>query len=67
MSDITVSAIIACAGEFTRMDGMNKQLYTLKGIPVAIRSMLAFEQIDEVTEIIVSARECDVEIIRSLA
>ena len=67
MSDITVSAIIACAGGFTRMDGMNKQLYTLEGIPVAIRSMLAFEQIDEVTEIIVSARECDVEIIRSLA
>lgn len=67
MSDITVSAIIACAGGFTRMDGINKQLYSLDGIPVAIRSMLAFEQIDEVTEIIVSARECEVEEIRSLA
>lgn len=67
MSDITVSAIIACAGGFTRMDGINKQLYSLDGIPVAVRSMLAFEQIDEITEIIVSARECDVEEIRSLA
>lgn len=67
MSDITVSAIIACAGGFTRMDGINKQLYTLDGIPVAVRSMLAFEQIDEVVEIIVSARECDVDEIRNLA
>lgn len=67
MSDITVSAIIACAGGFTRMDGVNKQLYPLCGIPVAIRSMLAFEQLEEVTEIIVSARECDVEEMRTLA
>lgn len=61
MSEITVSAIIACAGSFSRMNGVNKQLLELDGIPVAVRSMLAFEQLDEVTEIIVSARECDID------
>lgn len=67
MSEITVSAIIACAGSFTRMNGVNKQLLELDGIPVAVRSMLAFEQLDEVTEIIVSARECDVDEYKKLA
>lgn len=61
MSEITVSAIIACAGSFSRMNGVNKQLLELDGIPVAVRSMLAFEQLDEVMEIIVSAREYDID------
>ncbi len=60
MSELTVSAIIACAGSFTRMNGVNKQLAELGGIPVAVRSMLAFENADEVTEIVVSAREQDI-------
>ena len=67
MSGLTVSAIIACAGSFSRMNGLNKQLFELDGIPVAVRSMLAFEQLEEVTEIIVSARECDIDEYRSLA
>lgn len=67
MSEITVSAIIACAGSFTRMNGVNKQLLELDGIPVAIRSMLAFEQLDEVTEIIVSVRENDIDEYKQLA
>ena len=67
MSELTVSAIIACAGGFTRMEGVNKQLYCLGGIPVAVRSMLVFQNLDEVTEIIVSARECDIDEFRSLA
>ena len=67
MSEITVSVIIACAGSSTRMEGVNKQLWELGGIPVAVRSMLAFEGLDEVTEIIVSARECDISEIERLA
>ncbi len=67
MADITVSVIIACAGSSTRMGGINKQLAELDGIPVAIRSMLAFEALDEVTEIIVSAREDDIPTIEGLA
>lgn len=64
---MSVSVIIACAGSFSRMNGVNKQLFELDGIPVAVRSMLAFEQLDEVTEIIVSARECDVDYFKQLA
>lgn len=67
MSEITVSAIIACAGSFSRMNGVNKQLLELDGIPVAVRSMLAFEQLDEVTEIIASVRECDIDEYKKLA
>ncbi len=67
MSEITVSAIIACAGSFSRMNGVNKQLLELGGIPVAVRSMLAFEQLDEVTEIIVSARENEIDEYKKLA
>ena len=67
MSEITVSAIIACAGSSTRMNGVNKQLWELDGIPVAARSMLAFEVIEQVTEIIVSAREQDIPLIEELA
>ena len=67
MNEITVSAIIACAGSSTRMNGVNKQLWELDGIPVAARSMLAFEGIEQVTEIIVSVREQDIPLIEELA
>lgn len=67
MSEITVSAIIACGGSSTRMNGTNKQLAEIGGVPVCVRSMLIFENIDEVTEIIVSAREEDIHQIESLA
>ncbi|MCD7731391.1 MAG: 2-C-methyl-D-erythritol 4-phosphate cytidylyltransferase [Oscillospiraceae bacterium] len=67
MNELTASAIIACAGSSSRMNGINKQLYSLKGIPVAVRSMLAFQKLDEFTEIIVSARECDVGALKKLA
>lgn len=67
MNEITVSAIIACAGSSTRMNGVNKQLWELDGIPVAARSMLAFEGLKQVTEIIVSAREQDIPLIEELS
>ena len=67
MSELTVSVIIACGGSSTRMNGVNKQLAELAGIPVVIRSMLAFNSIDEVTEIIAAAREADIPEIERLA
>ncbi len=67
MSDISVSVIIACGGNSSRMEGINKQLAEICGIPVVIRSMLAFEAIDEVTEIIAAAREKDIPEIERLA
>lgn len=67
MQNFTVSAIIACAGSSVRMNGLNKQFAELDGIPAAVRSMLAFESVNEVTEIIVSAREQDISEFERLA
>lgn len=67
MQNLTVSAIIACAGCYSRMNGINKQLFELDGIPVAVRSMLAFQQVDEISEIIISAREDDIDEYKCLA
>ncbi len=63
MNEITVSAIIACAGNSARMNGINKQLWELDCIPVCSRSMLAFDGIEQVSEIIVSAREQDIPVL----
>ncbi len=67
MSEPNVSVIIACAGNFTRMNGINKQLFKLEGIPAAARSMLVFQKLDEIAEIIVSAREQDINMFEVLA
>lgn len=63
----TVSVIIAAAGQAERMQGVNKQLAMLKGKPVIAYSMLAFQEIEEVSQIIVAARECDADIITNIA
>ncbi len=62
-----VSVIIAAAGHAERMNGVNKQLAMLKGKPVIAYSMLAFQQLEEVREIICSVRECDADIITNIA
>lgn len=48
------SAIILAGGNSTRMNGINKQLALLDGIPVAVRSALAFERSSLVDEIILA-------------
>ena len=63
----SVSVILAAAGHAERMQGLNKQLAMLKGKPVIAYSMLVFENIEEVREIIVAARECDTDIIANIA
>ena len=51
------SAIIAAAGAGTRMNSdKTKQLLTLCGIPVIVRTLLAFENCKVIDEVIVSAR-----------
>lgn len=62
-----VSVIIAAAGNAERMNGLNKQLAMLNGKPVIAYSMLVFQQLEEVREIIISARECDFDIIANIA
>lgn len=61
------TAIILGAGSATRMNGINKQLLTLKGIPVIIRSALNFENCPEVSEIIIVTKKEDISVIESLS
>lgn len=59
-----VSVIIAAAGNSTRYGtGNSKQFLLLEGVPVLIKSVQAFEQIDEVKEIIITARKQDFDVI----
>ena len=54
------SAIIAAAGSGTRMNcesGKTKQLLTLCGLPIIVRTLKAFEESEKINEIIVVARE----------
>lgn len=53
----SVSVIIAAGGSGERMKGINKLMSMIGGMPVLAHSMRAFEELDEVKEIIVSARE----------
>lgn len=50
------AAIIVCAGSARRMEGMDKLTVPLVGIPVAVRSIQAFNSLDEIGEIIVVCR-----------
>lgn len=61
------SAIIVCAGNSTRMNGVNKQFLTLNNIPVAGHSMLAFQKCESVSEIIIAAKKDDIEKMQELA
>lgn len=59
-----VSVIIAAAGNSTRYGtGKSKQFLILDNTPVLIKSIQAFEEIDDVKEIIVTARKQDFEVI----
>lgn len=52
------SAIIVAAGKSTRTSGsVPKQLVPLCGIPVVVRSILAFEKCDGINEIVIVAAE----------
>lgn len=61
------SVIIVAAGNSTRMQGTDKQLAEVGGMPVIVRSMLAFEKCESVLEIIVVTREECIEKFTSLA
>lgn len=52
------SAVIVAAGSSTRMGGdTTKQLMELDGIPVVVRTMLAYQEANTIHEIVVVARE----------
>lgn len=54
------AAVIVAAGNATRMEGIDKQHLEVGGLPVLVRSMLAFERCDRVAELVVVCREADI-------
>ncbi|MBC8569824.1 2-C-methyl-D-erythritol 4-phosphate cytidylyltransferase [Zongyangia hominis] len=62
-----VTAIVVAAGSASRMEGIDKQWVSVGGIPVLVRSMLAFERHPGIAEIVAVVRESDVEKTRALA
>lgn len=56
-----VTAVIVAAGNSTRMGGVNKQFLLIDGVPVLIRTLLAFSCSPLIGEIVVAAREQDIE------
>jgi 2-C-methyl-D-erythritol 4-phosphate cytidylyltransferase len=51
---MSVSVILACGGSSTRL-GFDKLMYELEGIPVFIRSIRNFEEIEDIFEIVIAA------------
>lgn len=66
MNHKRVSVIIPAAGNATRMNGIHKTMYRLAGVPVLIRTLKAFQNIDCVGEIIAAVKPEDIEAIRRL-
>ena len=72
MSNITekenrfVSAVVVSAGNSTRMGGVNKQFLEIIGIPVLVHTLMVFENMDAIDEIVVVTRESDIEDVKSL-
>ncbi len=55
-----IPVIVVAAGSFTRMKGVNKQLTEISGIPVIIRTLMAFEKSSIISDIILVVRADDV-------
>ncbi|HPE16930.1 MAG TPA: 2-C-methyl-D-erythritol 4-phosphate cytidylyltransferase [Oscillospiraceae bacterium] len=51
------SAVVAAAGSSSRMGGADKLFLPLFGVPVLARTLMALEDCDEITEIVVVTRE----------
>lgn len=66
MNHKRVSVIIPAAGNATRMNGIHKTMYRLAGIPVLIRTLKAFHNIDCVGEIIAAVKPEDVDAVHRL-
>ncbi|HHV50981.1 MAG TPA: 2-C-methyl-D-erythritol 4-phosphate cytidylyltransferase [Clostridiales bacterium] len=57
--DKRAAAIIAAAGSFTRMEGIQKQLVLLDGTPAIAHTIKAFQEAENIREIVVVARTQD--------
>ena len=54
-----MAAVIVAAGSSSRMQGMQKQQLPLLGVPVLARTLLAFQSSEQVSKIVLVAREGD--------
>lgn len=61
------SAVITAAGSGERMGGVSKPLYLLNGVPCILYSLKAFQDCEKIQEIVVVAREEEMDTIRELA
>ena len=55
-----VTAIVVCGGSSSRMNGVDKMLADIEGIPVCIRSIRAFQNCDKVNSIVVVTKDSSV-------
>ena len=53
------TALVAAAGSSSRMDGINKLLAPLDGVPVLVRTLTSLQLATRVDEIVIAAREED--------
>lgn len=51
------AALVAAAGQSSRMAGVNKLMEPLQGVPVLVRTLLALEQASGIDEIVLAVRE----------
>lgn len=61
------AVIVVAAGNATRMGGINKQLLKIGGMPVIARTLLFFEQSEQIKNIILVVRKSDVYAMQLLA
>ncbi|MBR5773238.1 MAG: 2-C-methyl-D-erythritol 4-phosphate cytidylyltransferase [Clostridia bacterium] len=61
-----ITAIIAAAGSSLRMNGINKLLFEIDGVPVIARTIDKFNKNDNITEIVISAKSSDVDTIKKI-
>ena len=62
-----LSAVIVAAGSSVRMGGEDKIFLPISGVPVIARSMLAYENCEDVSEIVVVTKESSIDAIKSAA
>ena len=62
-----LSAVVVAAGSSVRMGGKDKIFLDVAGIPVIARSLLAYENCEDVSEIVVVTKESSINEIKKLA
>ncbi len=68
MDNIINSAVIAAGGSGTRMGGdIPKQFVQIGGIPIIVRTLLKFETCPDIDEIIIVARDSDIETVKRIS